>query len=244
MDKIEGRFKEIRAFCRKHADPAVVKKYARYFNEGYDAYGLTQEILEGQRAKWLEAWRDEMSMDDYLALGGRLIASGKYEEASFAITFVSCQQEKLRPEMLQRFGSWLEKGVVNWAHCDVLCGRLLAPLLNSGRIALADIEPWARSASVWKRRAVPVTLVEALKTGLPLERILAAVEPLMEDPAHKVQQGLGWLLREAWKLHPAETERFLLQWKESCGRTIVQYATEKMSKERKARFRRSKPSRG
>ena len=37
---------EIRSFRRANADEAVVKKYSRYFKEGYDAYGLSREKLE------------------------------------------------------------------------------------------------------------------------------------------------------------------------------------------------------
>jgi len=55
-----------------------------------------------------------------------------------------------------------------------------------------------------------------------------------------VQKGLGWFLREAWKIYPEETEGFLLKWKDTCGRIIIQYATEKMDKENRDRFRRTK----
>jgi hypothetical protein len=37
---------EIRSYCRANADKAVVKKYSRYFKEGYDAYGVSREKYE------------------------------------------------------------------------------------------------------------------------------------------------------------------------------------------------------
>ena len=55
-----------------------------------------------------------------------------------------------------------------------------------------------------------------------------------------VQKGLGTLLRELWKKHQDETEEFLLKWKDDCGRLIIRYATEKMDKENKKRFKKSK----
>jgi 3-methyladenine DNA glycosylase AlkD len=55
-----------------------------------------------------------------------------------------------------------------------------------------------------------------------------------------VHQGIGWYLREAWKLTPEPTEAFLLKWKETAARLIFQYACEKMTKEKKELFRRSK----
>jgi 3-methyladenine DNA glycosylase AlkD len=62
----------------------------------------------------------------------------------------------------------------------------------------------------------------------------------MSDPEKFVQKGLGWFLREAWKIHPEKVEDYLMKWKDRCGRTIIQYATEKMDKEYRKRFARSK----
>jgi len=240
MDKIEKKFAEIRKFCEQNADPQIVKKYARFFTEGYDAYGLTQQIFEAQRDKWFNSWKQELSVNDFILLGDRLIATGKYEEASFAIAFLYSDIRKLIPEVFEKLGSWLENGITNWAHTDVLSGRILAYFINSKIIEIESLKKWTGSGSVWKRRAVPVTLVEALKTDIPLERILSVIEPLMPDNERKVQQGLGWLLREAWKKYPDKTEKFLLKWKDTCGRTIIQYATEKMNKEDRIRFRKVK----
>jgi len=240
MDKIEKKFIEIRKFCEQNADPRIVKKYARYFKEGYDAYGLTPQIFETQRDKWLDLWKQELSVNDFILLGDRLIATGKYEEAGFAIAFIYSNTRKLIPEMFEKLGSWLENGIANWAHTDVLSGKVLAYFINNNLIGIESLEKWTVSEWVWKRRAVPVTLVEALKTDIPLDKILSVIESLMPDNEHKVQQGLGWLLREAWKKYPGRVEEFLLKWKDTCGRTIIQYATEKMKKEDRAKFKKAR----
>jgi hypothetical protein len=51
---------------------------------------------------------------------------------------------------------------------------------------------------------------------------------------------VGWFLREAWKIEPEPVEAFLLKYKNTAPRLIFQYATEKMTKEGKERFRRDK----
>jgi 3-methyladenine DNA glycosylase AlkD len=66
---------------------------------------------------------------------------------------------------------------------------------------------------------------------------------MMLDLERVVQQGLGWFLREAWKRDRERTEESLLAWKDTCGRTIIQYATEKMSPADRARFKRQKTAR-
>jgi 3-methyladenine DNA glycosylase AlkD len=240
MNKIDQKFNTIRKFCEQNANAATVQKYSRYFTEGYDAYGLGQVVFETQRDKWLEEWRNDLSFDDYLKLGDKLIATGKYEEASFAITFVYHQSDKFTKETFDHLGLWLENGILNWGHTDVLSGKGLSYFFLSNKLEIEVFESWAKSKSIWRRRSIPVTLVELVKTEISFERIFRIIDPLMMDEAQKVQQGLGWLLREMWKKEPALTEVFLLKWKDSCGRTIIQYATEKMTKEYRLKFRKTK----
>lgn len=240
MKKIEEMFLEIRRFCEKKANPEIVKKYSRYFTEGYDAYGLDQKTFESQRDKWMDLWKNDFALNDFLLLGDKLISTGKYEEASFAINFINSYKEKFTPETFDKLGNWLEKGIVNWAHTDVLSGRTLIYFFTNKILDITSLKAWTESKSKWRRRAVPVILIDMLKTDVPLERLFQTIAPLMLDPEKFVQKGLGWFLREAWKLSPKETEGFLLKWKDTCGRTIIQYATEKMDKENKIRFRRVK----
>jgi 3-methyladenine DNA glycosylase AlkD len=240
MNKIEERFLEIRRFCEKNANPEIVKKYSRYFTEGYDAYGLDRKTYESQRDKWLELWEKDFTLDDFVLLGDKLIATGKYEEASFAIGFIYSLKDKFTVETFDKLGNWLENGIVNWAHTDVLSGEALSYFITKKIVDIESLKEWNYSVSKWKRRSVPVSLIDALKMDIPLERLFHIIEPLMLDSEKFVQKGLGWFLREAWKIHPEKTEDFLLKWKDTCGRTIIQYATEKMEKENRIRFRRAK----
>jgi 3-methyladenine DNA glycosylase AlkD len=240
MDKIEERFQEIRRFCEKNKNPEIEKKYSRYFTEGYDAYGVDPKIFESQQNIWLEEWKKDFSFEDFLLLGDRLISTGKYEEASFAIGFVYLQKNEFTAETFERLGDWLEREIVNWAHTDVLSGQALAHFITNNIVGLESLKEWTTAPAKWKRRAVSVTLVDVLKPDIALNPLFNTIEPLMLDEDKFVQKGLGWFLREAWKLQPEKTENFLLKWKETCGRTIVQYATEKMDKENKARFKRTK----
>ncbi len=239
MSKIDDKFREIRKFCEKNADKNNVKKYSRYFTEGYDAYGLGRQVFESQRDEWLEKWKDEFSFRDYLCLGDKLVSTGKYEEASFAVSFAYSNTDRFTPEAFEWFGRWLEKGIVNWAHTDVLSGKALSHFFTNKIIGLEALKEWTESPSKWKRRAVPVTLIDVPKTQPSLKKMFKTVEPLMTDPDKFVQKGLGWFLRETWKEFRGETEEFLLKWKDVCGRTIVQYATEKMDKKNKSRFKRA-----
>jgi 3-methyladenine DNA glycosylase AlkD len=237
--KLQDKLQQIRSFCQDHVDPLVAKKYARFFTEGYDAYGIEQKLMERQREFWLEQWKGELSFRNYLDLGELLLKDGKYEEASCAIIFASKFKEAFSQKTLPRFGGWLENGFRNWAHCDVFCGEVLQAFLIKKIVPLKAFAEWRTSPSKWKRRSVPVTLIYALKSGYPLPRLLPFIAPMMDDSERMVHQGLGWFLREAWKHDGPLTEKFLLKWKNTCNRRIVQYATEKMDARMKAKFKRS-----
>jgi 3-methyladenine DNA glycosylase AlkD len=235
---LEKKLGVIRKFCQANADEAIVKKYAWYFKEGYDAYGLAQKLMETQRERWLKDWRDELGLEGFLALGDLLVATGKYEEGIFALWFVAQFRDEFTPKTLQRLAVWLDQGLRNWAHTDVFSRLVLSHFVTRRVVPLEAFADWRAGPSKWRRRAVPVTLISAVKAGFAVAPLLGFVAPMMMDAERVVQQGLGWFLREAWKKSPSPTEKFLLRWKDRCGRVIVQYATEKMPVAKKAQFKK------
>ena len=233
-------FNEIRAFCKKNADDKIVQKYAKYFVEGYDAYGIDGKLSEEQRKIWFEKYKDELGFDGFLKLGDLLVKDGKYEEVFFAIWFAGRFQKEFTVKTFTRFYKWIDIGVKNWAHSDVLSGEILSPFLVNNIVSLKAFADWRKSKNKWHRRAVPVTMTKYLKNELPTKILLDFIDPLMMDEEKVVRQGLGWFLREAWKRNSAPVEKFLLKWKDKCGRLIIQYATEKMKPKEKERFRKTK----
>ncbi len=67
MNKFESKHKEIINFCIANSDDSIVTKYARYFKEGYDGYDIDSKILESQKAKWLDSWKNEMTINDSMS---------------------------------------------------------------------------------------------------------------------------------------------------------------------------------
>ncbi len=240
MNNIELKHKEIIEFCLNNSDESVIKKYSKYFKEGYDGYGIDSKLLKSQKTKWLDSWENEMTIADYLNFGDLLISTGKFEEADYAILFIASKKDEFTTKTFDRIGKWLDNGIKNWGNTDVLCMLVLCEFVFNEIIQPKDFISWITSESKWKRRAVPVTFVETIKKGHKPEPILSVIEKLMEDDEEDVQKGLGTLLREIWKKQPEVAEKFLLKWKEKCGRKIIQYATEKMDKETKAKFKKTK----
>jgi len=230
----------LREFFAAHADPANVAKYARYFKEGFDAYGVPQEVQFAERDRLVETVAPALGLSGVLDLGDLLFQSGKYEEGTMAFLLAQKLEREFTAESFQRIGLWLERGVTNWAHTDVICGELLSRHFKAGVAAMADLAAWRESPSRWKRRAVPVALLTPLKQAADVRPLLDFLRPLMHDGERVVHQGLGWFLREAWKKHPQPVEAFLLEYKDTAPRLIFQYATEKMDAAGKTRFRKAK----
>lgn len=229
---------DIQNFCMQNANEDVVKKYARYFKEGYDAYGITSELMYAKTDEITKStW---FTIDLLLKSAPLLIKTGKYEETSFAILLLKQFHKTFDSETFNEIGKWYDIGIINWGHTDVICSELLSVLLLKKNMPIKEFSSWVKSERRFKRRAVPVALIKKLKTTENYSELFSFVEPLMSDEERVVHQGMGWFLREAWKIKPAETEAFLLKWKDTAPRLIFQYATEKMTTENKERFRKSK----
>jgi len=231
-------YEDIRKYCQANADEAIVKKYSKYFKEGYDAYGLTKQKYEDK----VESILDDKSVNMKLVLttSKLLLKSGKYEETSFAIRLLKGFSEQFTTDTFKEIEKWFQIGITNWGHTDVLCGHLISKFFERNIIKLDDLSDWRTAKNKYQRRAVPVAMIDLLKTTKDFKPLFAFIEPLMTDSERKVQQGLGWFLREAWKIKRKETEKFLLKWKNTARRTIFQYATEKMTTKEKIRFRKDK----
>ena len=241
MDSPHSRLlSNIDAACKRFADPKRVAKYARYFKEGYETYGVDWDSPAWKEAK--EKWFKEnagLGLNGFVEAGKLLFSTGKYEHGALAVWFVSQFRSQLGPKAFAGIGKWFEGGVRNWAHSDVICGELLSPCLESGAVKLEALAAWRKSPHKYKRRAVPVAMLGLLKGASDCRPLVDFLRPLMLDSERVVQQGLGWFLREAWKKDPKPVEALLTEYKDTAPRLIFQYATEKMTASGKQRFRRS-----
>lgn len=229
---------DIRAYCQRHANPANVEKYAKYFTDGLNAYGLSKEDFEKKVRELID--EQHVTMKQVLEASKQLVKGEKAEETNFASALLREFADEFDKSTLPAIEKWFQYGITNWAQCDIFCGYLMEPLLKQKHISCEDLAEWRTSNNIYQRRAVPVAMLAQLPIAKSYRRLLKFLEPLMLDSEKKVQQGLGWFLREAWKLRPEETEAFLLKWKDQAPRVIYQYATEKMTTQQKQRFKREK----
>lgn len=241
VKRMKEMLSEIAIALSAQGNEATVEKYKRYFKEGYDSYGVPTEAFTSIKKELFAKYSAELDLDGFLALGDRLVKTGKYEEGSLAMYWLLPFKKQWTKATLEHIGCWLEDGGYrNWAHVDCLCSEVIYEFFKLKIITEQDILVWREAESLWKRRAVPVSFVQMLQLKLPAKPLVALVEPLMHDQAVMVQKGVGWFLREAWKREPTVVEKLLTKHRETAPRLIYQYATEKMTPEQKDCFRRTK----
>ena len=237
---IERIEKDIRKFLKNNTDEKVIKKYAKYFKEGYDPYGVAGEKLSPKIDEWFNLCEEKLNRKELLTLCEHLLSTGKFEEASIALGFMERLRKGYSSSLFNTVGKWFGRYIVNWAHCDGACGNIVYPFLADEVVDFKDLLAWAQSPSRWKRRAAAVTMVQDFYKGgtANVARAIQVARKLILDPEKVVQQGTGWLLREAWKKSPKKVEDFLFEWKDETPRLIIQYATEKIDKAKRKKFRR------
>jgi 3-methyladenine DNA glycosylase AlkD len=231
---------EVRQFCQSNANAENALKSKRYFKEADapDSYGLTQ-VQVNEKAKQMVKTKS-FTLETVIEAAPELLKSNKYEEISLALLLVNGFDKQYTPALFDEIGSWFSYSIHNWAHADTLGMFILPKFLLKDIVKEKDFKSWKTSPYKYQRRCVPVTLIKVIKNGGDIQSVIKFLEPLMNDPEREVHQGMGWFLRECWKIKPEETEAFLLKWKEKAPRLIIQYATEKMTAEHKLLFRRSK----
>ncbi|MEI8006306.1 MAG: DNA alkylation repair protein [Bacteroidota bacterium] len=238
MITAESIYRQTEAFCKFNADEAIVKKYSKYFKEGYDAWGVSSELLNQRVCDILAVPGMTVGQVNQVCL--LLVKSPKYELTSIAGLLLKKMMKQWDDETLVTLEKIFAGGINNWAHTDWFCSEIIPDMIKKKLMDMGSLKPWRKAGNKFQRRAAVVGLIKPMKKASDFKPYFDFIDPMMKDEERVVHQGLGWFLREAWKKQPDPAEKFLLRWKDSAARLIFQYATEKMTPEQKARFRKAK----
>ncbi len=226
---------EIRLYCEQKEDPVSLQKYQRYFKGGYDGYGLNTTTINNKIKDLIRDY--DISLSTIVEATPELMESGMYEETSFALLLLNQFEKDYSYKVFETIGKWFSIGITNWAHADTLGMYILPKFMAQQIIDLKSFVSWVSSSFKFQRRSVPVTFIKSLKEHR-ISNLLDFITPLMEDIEREVHQGVGWFLREAWKENNSIVEDYLLEYKYTAPRLIIQYACEKMTKEDKKKYKR------
>ncbi len=192
----------------------------RLVHEGFSFYKKTdQEILKD----WDQVW-NQATLHDVMSL---------------PLIYYRWKSSTLTSADFHVFKRWMER-VENWAHADQLCQILSILYEKNPKLVEPTLRQWNRSTNPWKRRASVVsTIYYASPRRTPPSRkvILSLIEPLLQDRDTYVQKGVGWQLRETYKLWPREILTFLEAHVLELPAITFSYATEKLPPSDKRRLK-------
>jgi 3-methyladenine DNA glycosylase AlkD len=201
--------------------------YQRFFKEPLDnPVGLKSAALRKVFSSCYKQFRHHSGRDIFDACD-RLLASNERYMRSLAFEWTSKVSDDFSAKDIDRFESWLENYVNDWAGCDTLCGPLGLFVLKFPQ-SVSRIFKWTKSKNRWFRRAGAVSLILSLRKGRLLKEAFKTADALLLDEDDMVQKGYGWMLKEASNIFPKEVIDFVDARKARMPRTALRYAIEKL----------------
>ena len=212
------------------SDPKKVADHRRYFREEIETYGLAMPDVKKIAAKYYKELKDDLprAMD----LTEKLLQTRNLTLSDVGIHMLKRYKRHIKGAYFPRFDRWVDF-LTNWANTDNLCCGIIALSVKDDPSHIESLVKWTGSENRWRRRAAAVSLVPIVRKGDLFEDSFRIANRLMTDGDDMVQKGVGWMLKEASKVHPNEIHEYLVKWKPDAPALTLRYASEKLPKELK-----------
>lgn len=202
-----------------------IERTRRYFREPIATYGCRNSDAQAVADELAPALRGDLGQT--MTVAGELLRGGVLEEQLVAVDLLVKVKRRLTAEHMDQLDEWVGC-LTNWASVDSFCTRVVGAVVERDPGAPERLRGWAASPSRWRRRAAAVSLVTAARRGAMLRVVLGLADLLMMDRDDMVQKGVGWMLKEASKLHQREVREYLMSWRGRAPALVLRYASEKM----------------
>jgi len=230
--------KKLREELEKFASPKKAKVYQRFFKTGVGEYG------EGDVFLGLTVPQSRTIAIKYRGLEfvdiRILLQSKMHEERLIALLILvyrfNQKDKKENKEKRRIFDFYLAhtKYINNWDLVDLSADKIVGQyLLDKSKDILFRL---ARSKNLWERRISIVATYKFIKDGR-YQETLTISKMLLNDQHDLIHKAVGWMLREVGKNCSQEVlEKFLKKNYQKMPRTMLRYAIERFSKEKKEIF--------
>lgn len=236
MNRVEQ--KQIIQGIRKELEEEAEKKYRegaeRYFQEGITLYGVRSLKVRRMSAKYYQSVKKKTKKEIF-DLCEKLLQHGYAEEKTIAFDWAYRLQKQYEPRDFRLFESWLGEYVSNWGSCDDYCRHAFGVFVYKFPRCLERLTKWTKSKNRWLRRGAAVILIYPLRKGKHLDVAFRIADALLFDDDYLVQNGYGWMLKDASILFPDEVYAYVMAHKEMMPRRALRYAIERFKpKQRRA----------
>lgn len=219
------------------ASPEERAKIDRYFKTGPGEYGEGDVFLGVRMGDVFALAKASLGMPvDQLEL---LLESELHEVRAGALSIMNEEAKKKRiPESRKQelFDLYLRRHdrINNWDLVDVACRWVIgAQLFDKPRDILYEL---VGSPSLWERRTAIVSTWFFIRAG-QTEDAVALAERLLADEEDLIHKATGWMLRYIGDIDRPVLIAFLDAHAPVMPRTMLTYATEKVTPEERAHYR-------
>ena len=222
---------QLKKELKDYSSPEKAEIYVRFFKTGKGEYGEGDVFLGltvPEQRKLAQKYVDlkfndikELLHSKYHEhrLTGLLILVYKYEKAS----------DKEKQKIIDFYLKHKHRGN-NWDLIDCVAYKLLGKhIIDKDKSILYEL---AKSESIWDKRIAIITTFEFIRNKR-FDDTIKISEILLNDKHDLIQKAVGWMLREMGKRDGRELIKFLDKHYRKMPRTMLRYAVERLSKEKK-----------
>lgn len=223
----------LRSELKSLANPEKAKLYQKYFKTGKGEYGegdVFLGITVPEQRKIAKKFFKELTLGEIQVL----LNSKIHEERFTALEALNFRYEKsLDKESLAKFYLKNTKKINNWDLVDTSAPYILGSYLeNKDKSVLYRL---AKSSNLWERRIAIISTFHFIKDNR-FEDSLKLAEILLQDSHDLIHKAVGWMLREVGKRNINTLEIFLKENYRKMPRTMLRYAIEKLSKNKRQNY--------
>jgi len=220
---------EIQADFKKAANKEKAKLLQRFFKTGKGEYGegdIFLGIIVPIQRKIAYKY-DGLDLEDIQKL-----LSSKIHEYRLTALFILVKKYKKADDKKIIFDFYLKNtpNINNWDLVDLSAPKIVGDYLSDKSKTI--LYKLAKSDNIWERRISILATFEFIKQN-KFEDSIKIAEMLLNDKHDLIHKGVGWMLREIGKKNQKVEERFLQKYYKDMPRTMLRYAIEKFSQEKR-----------
>ena len=163
-----------------------------------------------------------------------MLLESQWHESRMCALLILIEKYRKEPEKIVRFYLSHTEWVNNWDLVDLSAPYILGDYMVSqkNRNILYEL---ANSSVMWEQRIAVVSTLMLIRKG-QFEDTMKLAGKLLTTRHNLMQKAVGWMLREVGKRDEDLLCGFLEKHKSVMPRTMLRYAIEKFSQERRKNF--------
>ncbi|NBF39937.1 MAG: DNA alkylation repair protein [Spirochaetes bacterium] len=225
----------VRAKLEAAADPSSVPDRRRFFRAEPGGYGEGDQFLgvsvPAQRRVAKSLYRDA-TVEGLEAL----LADEVHEVRLTALFMMVLRFERTREDgerrrIVELYCRRIDR-VNNWDLVDSSAPHILGAHLLDHPEERGLLFDWAASGRLWRQRSAVLATFAFIRAER-YEETLELARLLLDHPHDLIHKAVGWMLREVGKRAPEVEYGFLDELAPEMPRTMLRYAVEKFSEERR-----------